>query len=400
MIDTTHIRHVTRTALAGGLLLASAAAVSAQVAAPDTRWLPWTGCWQATDAEAGLLCVQQADGGVEFLAVGEEGVISDETIVADGRTRAIEDETCEGTTSAAFSPDGERVYLREVVDCNGTREVSTGLIAMVSPSEWVDIRGSETGDAVWARTFTRVTDEYATSRGFPDANNDDDLSARMLRWRASEPSNFDDLMEVHARTGSAVTRAWVAEQLDPFPVSADALVELQDAGLPDDVIDMVVAHAFPDEFVLARGGDAERRPSDVTRARASGAGVAYVGVDPFYRGYWSPWSYRYRGYYGYGYPYGGGWGYPYRDRIVIVERRDIPDTNTNGQYVRPRPGGGYSWGGGSSSGGGAQPARLSGGSGSTTRAGVSSSGGVSGGRSTGRTAKPRTSGGGGGDGLF
>ena len=393
MIKMADLRHLTRTALAGGILLLSASAVAAQDAAPDTRWLPWTGCWQAADTDSGLLCVQQADGGVEFLSVGEEGVISDETIVADGVTRPIQDETCEGTTFAEFSQDSERVYIREVIDCNGSRQVSTGLIAMVSPSEWVDIRGSESGDAVWARSFQRVTDEYATSRGFPEANNDDDLSARMLRWRASEPSNFDDLMEVYDRTGSSVTRAWVAEQLDAFPVSADALVALQDAGLPDDVIDMVVAHAFPDEFVLARGGDYERRPSDVTRGRA-GAAVGYVGIDPFYRGYWSPWSYRYRGLYGFGDPFfGGGFGFPYRDRIVIVERRNIPRNSPNAGYVRPRPGGGYSWGGGSSSGG-AQPARVSGGSGSTTRAGVSS-GGVSGGRSTGRTAKPRTSGGGG-----
>jgi hypothetical protein len=271
---------------------------------------------------------------------------------------------------------------------------------MVSPSEWVDIRGSETGEAVWARTFRRVTDEFATSMGFPDANNEDDLSARMLRWRASEPSDFDDLLEVYARTGSGVTRAWVAEQLDPLPVNADALVALEDAGVPVDVIDVVVAHAFPDEFALARSGDYERRPSDVTRTRGAGVGIGYVGVDPYYRGYWSPWSYRYRGLYGYG--YGSGWGYPYRDRIVIVERRNIPDTNTGSSagYVRPRPGGGYAWGGGSTGSGGAQPARASGGSGSTTRAGVSSAGGVSGGRSTGRTAKPRTSGGGGGGGLF
>jgi hypothetical protein len=402
MIKMTDLRLTTRAALAGGILLASSAAVAAQDAAPDNRWLPWTGCWQATDAEAGLLCVQQADGGVEFLAVGDEGVISDETIVADGQTRAIEDETCDGTTTAEFSPDGERVYLREAIDCDGTREVSTGLIAMVSPSEWVDIRGSETGEAVWARTFRRVTDEFATSMGFPDANDEDDLSARMLRWRASEPSDFDDLLEVYDRTGSSVTRAWVAEQLDPFPINAEKLVELDDAGLPVEVIDIVVAHAFPDEFALARTGDAERRPSDMARASGAGIGIGYVGVDPYYRGYWSPWSYRYRGVYGapYGYGYGGGWGYPYRDRIVIVERRDIPNSTSNGQYVRPRPGGGYSWGGGSSSGGGAQPARVSGGSGSTTRAGVSSSGGVSGGRSTGRTAKPRTSGGGAGGGLF
>lgn len=387
----THLRHLTRAALAGGLLLVSGSALAAQDAATDSRWLPWTGCWQATGTDTGLLCVQQADGGVEFLSVAEEGVVSDETIVADGQPRPIEDETCEGTTTAEFSRDGERVYLREEIDCDGTREVSTGLIAMISPNEWVDIRGSETGEGVWTRIFRRVTDEYATSRGFPDANDDDDLSARMLRWRASEPSDFDDLMEVYERSGSAVTRAWVAEQMDPFAVSADALVELDEAGLPDEVIDVVVAHAFPERFALARGEGYERRPSDVTRTRPYG-GSAWVGIDPW-AGYWSPWSYRYRGFWGnrFGYPYGGGWGWGYGGGIVIVDRTDQPSRPGDSRQVRPRPGGGYTWSGGSS-GGGTQPARVSGGGGPTRT--TVSSGGVSGGRSTGRTAKPRTGGGG------
>jgi len=381
----SNVRVISVAATAAALLWLPSAVDAQEV---DARWLPWTGCWQAVDDSSGLLCVELADGGVEFLSVGDEGVVSEETIVADGVARAIDDEVCSGSQSADFAPDGERIYLVEELACGDQLQMVNGVIAMVSPSEWVDIRGSDTGRGVYSRTFRRVSDEFATSRGFPDANNDDDLTARMRRWAVSEPSSLSDIVEVLERTGPGVTRAWVVEQIDPFPVDSEFVIALDEAGVPHDVIDVVVAHAFPGDFALAdnRG---ERRPSDrVSGGREGG----YVGVDPWV-GYWSPWSWRYRPY---GYAYGWDrWGYPYgwpyRERVIVVNRTGGSGGFDRSNGVRPIPGGGYARPDRGSSGGGSQPARVSGGS----RSGGSvSSGGVSGGRSTGRTAKPRRTGGG------
>ncbi len=405
MIKTTCSRYLSRLAVAGVMLAIGVGVGSAQDA-PDNRWLPWTGCWLAEEQGGNLLCVQQAEGGVEFLSVGEEGVVSQESIIADGQPRTIDSEDCEGSTTARFSEDGERIYLREEVDCAGQRQVSTGLIAMISPGTWVDIRGLEDGRAVWSQSFRRVTDEFATSRGFPDANNEEDFRARLLRWQVSEPSDLNDLREVLLATGPTVTQAWVVEQLEPFPLDADALLALRDDGVPGDVIDVVVAHAFPDEFRLANNATPQRRAPDAARTAVVPnryGGVAFVGIDPFYAGgYWSPWGFRAGGFHPYGYRswdrwgYGyGGYGWGYRERIIIVERNDddtpFPGTGSNG--LRPRPGGGYASGNGGSSG--AQP-RAS--VGTSSRPAAVSGGGVSGGRSTGRTAKPRRTGG--GEGLF
>ncbi|HKK94667.1 MAG TPA: hypothetical protein VJ925_14715 [Longimicrobiales bacterium] len=409
MNTTEHFRHLTRTTLAGAALVLATGGLSAQDA-QDDRWLPWTGCWLADEDNAGLLCVQQAEGGVEFLSVGEEGVISDESIIADGRPRPLNDEACEGTTTAEFSPDGERVYLREEVDCDGTLQVSTGLIAMVAPGTWVDIRGLEDGAAVWSRTFQRVTDEFATQRGFPDANNENDFRSRLLRWQASEPSSLNDIIDVYQRTGPGVTKAWVAEQLDPFPVDSDALIALDEAGVPGDVIDIVVAHAFPDKFVLADNVGQQPRRAAESGPRAvmvptGYGGVAYVGIDPFYNsGYWSPWSYRaFRPFYnsygwdrwGYGY---GGYGFPYRERIIVVRpSTDVPDSGDTYRRARPTPGGGYTYGGSRPSAG-TRAGGSTGGASAAPSRGAASVGtrGVAGGRSTGRTAVPRRTGGGGG----
>jgi len=351
----------------------------------DDRWLPWTGCWQAESD--GLLCIEMADGGVEFLSVGDEGVVSEQSIVADGVARPIEDETCSGTEAAEFSLDGERVYLREDVTCGAQSQIVHGVIAMLSPSEWVDIRGADNGRGVYSRTFRRVSDAFATSRGFPDANNDDDLTARMRRWAVSEPSDIDDLLEVLDRTGEGVTSAWVLEQIDPFPVNAEFLVALDEAGIPDDVIDVMVAQAFPNEFYVADNG-AGRRSS----AGLAGGSGAFVGGSPFLVGdpFFNPWSWRYRGFgnafgWGPGFGVGGfGFGWPFNERVIVVRRSgDFPTTTRNG--VRPVPGGGYVGTNRGSSGGSvsrAAPPRTSVSSGSA-------------GRSTGRKAKPRTGGGGG-----
>jgi len=396
----TRVRALALSASAVSLAAASGAVTAQET---DARWAPWTGCWQASDDGSGLICLELADGGAELLSVGDEGVVSQETIVADGVPRSIEDETCSGTTTAEFSPDAERVYLREEIDCGADApRVISGVIAMVSPSEWVDIRGAENGRGVFSRTFRRVSDEFATSKGFPDANNDDDLTARMRRWAVSEPSSFDDLLEVFDRTGPGVTQAWVISQNDPFPVDSDFVVALDEAGLPHDVIDVVVAHAFPAEFTVANDARTRRAASPQRRA------TAYVGVDPFLAGragfgaFWSPWSWRYRGFgwngfgwNGWGFGPGGGFGFPFNDRIIVVQRGgDVPGVGAR-PGARPVPGGGYARDGRSWGGGDRAPVRMGGSSGGS-RGAVSSGGSTGGGsRSTGRKAKPRTGGGGG-----
>ncbi|MDT8368375.1 MAG: hypothetical protein RQ745_04170 [Longimicrobiales bacterium] len=373
------------------LALVLAAAPSPSTAQDtDTRWRPWTGCWNSVDDAEALLCVEPAEGGIEFLTVSDGGTLVQEEIIADGSVQTLDLEGCEGVRRAEFSRDGERIYLRDEIDCNGTREVVTGVIAMIAPEEWIDIRGSIDGRGLWSRTFRRVSDAEATAHGFPDANDPDDLSVRLMRWRASEPSDFADLIEVHERTGEGVTRAWVSEQLDPFPVNADALLSLSRAGVPESVIDVVVAHAFPERFVLAEEpGRQAREGEDPRTARA----FTYVTLDPYYGSFGSLHGFNSARFgHGFGSHFGGFGphfgGSFFHDRTIFVERRRNDPDASNG--VRPVPGGGFGRRGpGGNSTGTAIPRDAGMGAQS-----IGSGASYSGERSTGRTARRRGGGGG------
>jgi hypothetical protein len=354
----------------------------------DSRWLPWVGCWETADATSEtLMCVQPAEGGVELVAIAEDGPATVEALVADGRGQPLETDQCEGARFAEFSADGERVYLREEIDCNGSREVVTGVIAMVSPTIWVDIRGAQDRPDVWGRTFRRATSERAAEAGFASAHLEEDLAARMMRWRASEPSNFDDVIEVYDRTGAGVTRAWVMEQLDPFAVNADALVRLADAGVSESVIDVMVATAFPEYFAFGDRSRLDRqRPVQTAGMSPAFIGGGFVGSrwGPWGGGF-SPWGFGLDPW-GFGFSpwgFGGGWGWG--PRGIIVNRAGgffgggTVRQGNNG--VRPLPGGGYTRRGGTS------------GTGSISRGTPARGGGAS--APPRRTAKPRTGGGGG-----
>lgn len=364
-------------AVAALLLAVPVAPASGQDVEPETeadgRWLPWTGCWEAIGqgADESLLCVRPAEGGVELVTVLDGGVVSVESLIADGEPRDFELEGCTGTKVAEFSPDGERIYLDGEVVCEGVRQRTSGVIAMVSPYEWVDIRGTGGEAGAWSRTYQMASEERAAA-GFPDMNADREMAVRTLRWRASEPSDLDDLMEVHSRVDADVTRAWVSEQNDPFEIDSNALVRLADAGVSEDVIDIVVAVSFPDRFALA-----EPRPSSSRYASGPGYG-GYVDHEFYRMGYlYNPYSL------GFGY---SRYGAPYRRCDVIVQAVGPVSrgggTSSNG--VRLIPGQGYT--------------RVRDGSRTTTSTGAATRSGessTSGGRSTGRRAKPRTGGGGG-----
>jgi hypothetical protein len=89
----------------------------------------------------------------------------------------------------------------------------------------------------------------------------------------------------------AVVEAMLLESDASFGIDSDLLLHLDAAGVPNEVIDLMVALSFPDYFVV-EGGSITRQP------------------EVYYGGYWSPW-YPYYGYghyyhHRYGYGHGGG----------------------------------------------------------------------------------------------
>jgi hypothetical protein len=132
------------------MLLSSLMSAPLSAQTSDARWLAWLGCWEAGPgaAEEPMLCIVPATGnvGVEMVAVADGQVVSRELVRADGEMQASTREGCNGWERARFSSDTRRIYLDAEHLCGGSvRQESRGLLAMVSRTEWIDVRTLDVG---------------------------------------------------------------------------------------------------------------------------------------------------------------------------------------------------------------------------------------------------------------
>lgn len=282
-------------------------------------WLPWYGCWEPEEglADAPMTCVRPADaGGVELLTVTAEGVVETRPVRADGMVRQSTVGDCEVAESADFSVDGARVFFHGQRSCAGdvVRNTSS-LLAMVAPDRWIEAQAMEMGgrSVVWVDRYIPAARVRVEAAGLDDLMalvESRSSAVRAARMAASAPITVEEVIEAHARADVEAVRAWVAEQYHPIPLDAAALIRLADAGVADEVIDVVVAVAYPDRFAVAHTSQRDARPRPGVRRPYPGM---YPGI---YDPYWGS------------YGWGRGWG-PYYGRggtVVVVTPRDGAST--------------------------------------------------------------------------
>lgn len=393
----------------GALLLAAILPMGAAAQdGTDARWLPWLGCWEVEGAAEGgaMLCLLPVSGdvAVEMVTVEESRIVGRERIRADGTTQDSSREGCRGWERASFSEDGRRVYLDGDHLCEGIVEQrSSGLLAMLSPTEWIDVRALEVDGRVSAGVarYRLAPIDVAEAAGLGDIAADRAMAVRAARVSASAELSVEDVIDASRHVNADVVRAWIAERGEPFRLDAGRLGRLADAGVPPEVIDVMVAVSYPRHFVLGDDGRvSEAEPDPDVGSRAVGP----RGRDPWgyprpprRGGFWDPF---YGGYGGYG-GYYGGFGYPGFFRPVVVVTR--PAEGERGRVVNGRgytrgdrsspstsrgatPRGGDNGGRSSAS---APPRSSEGSPAAGSRPADSGRSGGSGGTPTGRTARPR-----------
>jgi len=377
MVEHKTIRRERTTALglATALLAFILAPGAVRAQEPDDRWLPFSGCWQpvgetaGADTPEGLLCFQPVagDSGVELVSFEDGAVVGRETVRADGQPHDAKLEGCTGWERADFSARAGRVFLSSEYECDGgVTRTSTGLLTVVSPEEWVDVKVVTSGGErlTWVTRYRLATPSDAAALGLTNMAAGRGMAVRSSRAAAAARPSVEDLIEATQRVDSEGVQTWLAERNARLDLDSEKLIRLADAGVPEEVIDMAIAVSFPQRFAV--DGETERYGETYD---AYGRANYY---DPLYGSrFYSP----------YGFGYGYGYGYGYRGRYVgpRVVRVDHGDSGDGGRVVR---GQGYRRGGNSS----ATRSRPTSTRGSS--AGRSSRG-SSRGKATGRTAKRR-----------
>jgi uncharacterized membrane protein YgcG len=414
-----------KTLASGFALLLLAVPVYAQGTA-DPRWSRWAGCWdlvmenaregapspdtagraprtQLRDPARPQVCVEPSpDGGATFTTkVGTQTPII-QTVVADGKDRPITEDGCTGTQRAEWSADGLRLYARAELTCKGdqgTRRVS-GLALLGPDGKWTDVQSVDIAgrESFRVRQYRRASDDL---RAAPT------LAATAL--------TLDDVKEASAKVSPRALEAALVETRASFTLTSKRLLELQAAGVPASVVDLMVALSYPDRFVIERTASVDRAQAPIINdpfllGWAFGYPVwsdIYGFYSPLYGAfspyYYSPFAYPYlRGYNPY--YFGGGYAIDVGsggDGVGVPDRPSGQGRVVDGQgytRVRPResepavavrPGGGST---ASSTGSATSSSSGSSGGGSVSTAGFSSGGGTSssgGGGDGGRTAQPR-----------
>jgi hypothetical protein len=399
--------------------LAGANAAGAQPTLPsDSAWLPWFGCWQLVE-ETGVLPDEWADRqsyadrvvvcltpteddatgaavDVTTIANGERALV--ETLQADGRPHPVDEAACRGERRDSWSADGARLFTRSRLTCaNESERLVSGVGLMADDTTWLDIQLVDAGGrgAVTLRRYRRAGETTTADAGAPRLPAALRAQARDAAHLVSTTElSIADIVEAHEMTEPPVVEALMVETDATFDLDGRALLDLDDAGVPSDVIDLMVALSFPDWFNVDRsasqGGSA-----------GGGGGFAYAdpwgpygraGFNDWYPFYASPFGYYY-GWSAYGSlyyhsPYGsavalsnegnGGRAYGGRGYSSIGAREP---SQVSERRARRR---------GSDSGAASVQSASGRGSGSrSTGGGRATSGGYSRGGSTGRTASPR-----------
>ncbi len=302
--------------------LTAGSAGAAQAGETDAvRWSAWLGCW-TPGARPGLpsdttLCVVPAGSGVRMMTfVGEREVLS-ETIVADGSTQALDEQACSGQRITRWSASGTRLFSTATLTCAAQPVVkTTGLSALVSADQWLDVQVAN----IDGREQVRTRRFWRSTASVPEAVAEALRGVTRMRPVVGA-TTIADVVEANRHVASVGVEAWLAESRAQVPLDRRALVQLSDAAVAPQVIDLMVALAYPEKF-------------EVRRQSSRGGGTWSSGwLDDFMPGDW--------GYladvYGYGF---GSFGVPY-----------FMGSNA---YIYP---GGFSYapaGGGGGGGGGAE----------------------------------------------
>jgi hypothetical protein len=205
------------------------------------------------------------------------------------------------------------------------------------------------------------------------------------------PIGDAEIIDSSKYINAAVIEAWLAENRQAFTMNAARLRALADAGVPDRVIDVLVALSYPAVFSI------KPSPNAIGELAVTGGGTVFLGDGPLlgggfildctqysygfslygFDGCGSPYPFGPWGYYGGGwYDAGGGGG------IIVA-----PAPQAHGQVVNGR---GYMSGDSGSSAGSSSSSSGSSSSSSSSSGGSISSGGGSSSSSGGdRTAVPR-----------
>ena len=163
-------------------------------------------------------------------------------VVADGTERPFSDGGCTGSQQVSWSADRQRLFSRARLTCaGGTARTVSGVSLLAPDRTWIEAQAIDVGgrSSVRVRRFVREDRSLATSGDV-------------------HRLTVDDVKEASAHVAGPAIEAALVESQSTFALTARRLVELDAAGVPESVIDVMVALTYPQAFTLRPASRADR----------------------------------------------------------------------------------------------------------------------------------------------
>ncbi len=253
-------------AIRGLLFLAALLpAVDLRAQDKDTPWAAFVGCWEPTGDElrlsSSITCIVPAaenEFEARIITVAGREIVRSVTLLANGTRVTMDDARCKGWEVASFSADGARLYLSGETQCGEAPAVRTSsMYAMLPSGTRLVVSGARTdaGEQLQAQRFKLVP---ASNLSGPSVPGLEALlaSTEVARRAAARAPEVADVIEASARVHPSIAEAWLAQvatetSSQPVELSAGDLRTLAAAQVPMQVIDMLVAVAYPTHFKVA-----------------------------------------------------------------------------------------------------------------------------------------------------
>jgi hypothetical protein len=213
---------------------------------------------------------------------------------------------------------------------NRPKQTISGLTLFANGPAWLDIQAMESdGDQqVRIRRYVRTLDLPQGIAALPA-----DLAAQAASAAQSSSVrrlSLEDVTEASAKVASQAVEAAIVESQSRFNLNSRALVQLADAGVSPNVIDLMVAQSFPSHFRVETPADAPLSVSSFPPSIGMpGSIYPYPGT---YGGVYDPYNYYGLYYSPFAYPYYWGNSYYNNPRYFI--------TNGGGSVIVNGSGGG------------------------------------------------------------
>jgi hypothetical protein len=322
----------------------------------DTRWLPWIGSWRLVSntintvgsalREEYLLTIRPDDKGkfITMESSRDKTVMFEEKIEADGLRHPLDKDGCKGWYSYSWSETGKRLLFNAESSCAGDLSQKISGISIIDTiGDWVDIKLLKSGEekAITIRRYRNVENDFVTPILIIPTK------ASVAQISAATNFSLDEIIELSGKVEPEVLEAALVEMGRPFPVNSKQLVRLSDAKVPSQIVDLVVALSFPDEFTVER--------MTLSWVKTSPTFIPPYDYWPMYPWYWTSsaysayghWYWGWDGYrqygwypYGYGYiPYSGGPSIDSGGKLVTGRGyTKVYPSNSDSQrrYARPR----------------------------------------------------------------